>query len=39
MRALALVVLKSHITIFSTINTKQPTAMVEEKPKDLVVEL
>ena len=31
--------LKSHIAIFSTINTKKPTAMVEEKPKDLVVEL
>ena len=38
MRALALVVLKRHITIFSTINTKKPVAMVEEKPKNLVVE-
>ena len=39
MRALALVVLKNHIAIFSTINTKKPTAMVEEKPKKFVVEL
>ena len=39
MTALALVVLKSHISIFSTINTKKPAIMVEEKQKKLVVEL
>ena len=39
MKALALVVLKSHIAIFSTINTKKPTAMVEENAKNLAVEL
>ena len=39
MRALALVVQKSHIAIFSTINTKKPPAMVKEKPKNFVVEL
>ena len=39
MKALALMVLKGHIAIFSTINTKKPTAMVEEKAKNLAVEL
>ena len=33
------VVLKSHIAIFSTTNPENHTAIVEEKPKNLVVEL
>ena len=39
LRALVLVVLKSHIDIFSTTNTKKHAAMVEGKPKNLDVEL
>ena len=39
LRALVLVVLKSHIDIFSTTNTKKHAAMVERKPKNLDVEL
>ena len=38
-RALVLVVLKNHIAIFSTTNIKKHVAMVEGKPKNLVVEL
>ena len=39
LRALVLVVLKSHIDIFSTTNTKKHAAMVEGKPKNLDIEL
>ena len=39
LKALALIVLKSYIAIFSTINTKKHAAMVEEKLKNLIVEL
>ena len=39
LRALALMVLKIHIAIFSTINTIKHAAMMEEKLKNLIVEL
>ena len=39
LRALVLMVLKSHIAIFSTTNTKKHAIMMERKPKKLAFEL
>ena len=38
LKALVLMVLKNHIAIFSTTNTKKHVAMLEGRPKNLAIQ-